>query len=79
MKPTLVHLNPEQISELDDLGQSLGVSRSELVRKAIAEMLKRVNQPESDAVAYDRVPLDAPDEWGNLAEWLDAARGARKQ
>ncbi len=79
MKPTLIHLDPEQVSELDDLGQTLDMSRSELVRKAISDMLKRVHRPGSDANAYDRIPLDAPDEWGNLADWLDAARPARKQ
>ena len=79
MKPTLIHLDPEQISALDDLGESLDMSRSALVRKAIGDMLKRVHQPESDAIAYERVPLDTPDEWGNLADWLDAAREARKR
>ena len=79
MKPTLIHLDPAQVSELDDLGETLDVSRSELVRRAISEMLSRLDRPGSDASAYDRIPLDAPDEWGNLADWLDAARAARKQ
>ncbi len=79
MKPTLIHLDPEQISELDDLGESLDMSRSELVRKAISEMLKRIHEPGSDASAYDRLPLETPDEWGNLADWLDAARESRRQ
>ncbi len=77
MKPTLVHLEPEQLARLDGLGEALKSSRSALIRKAINDMLERTGRTATDAGAYDRVPLDAPDEWGNLTDWLTAARNAR--
>lgn len=79
MKPTLVHLEPEQLAQLDDLGEVLSTSRSALIRRAIDDMLKRSSGERSDGDAYERIPLDTPDEWGNLADWLTAAREARSE
>jgi hypothetical protein len=79
MKPTLVHLEPEQLAQLDDLGEVLSVSRSALIRAAIDDMLKRASGHRSDGDAYERLPLDTPDEWGNLADWLVSAREARSE
>jgi predicted DNA-binding protein len=79
MKPTLIHLEPEQLARLDELGEVLSVSRSALIRTAIDDMLTRASENRSDADAYDRMPLDTPDEWGNLADWLEAARAARSK
>lgn len=79
MKPTLVHLDPEQLAKLDDLGEVLSTSRSALIRRAIDDMLNRSSGIRSDGDAYERIPLDTPDEWGNLADWLEAAREARSE
>lgn len=79
MKPTLVHLEPEQVSQLDELGEVLSTSRSALIRRAIDDMLRRAPGSRSDGDAYERTPLDMPDEWGNLADWLTAAREARSE
>jgi hypothetical protein len=79
MKPTLVHLEPEQLAQLDDLGEALSTSRSALIRRAIDDMLKRASGSGTDGDAYDRTPLDTPDEWGNLADWLAAARQVRSE
>lgn len=79
MKPTLVHLEPEQLAQLDDLGEVLDTSRSALIRRAIDDMLKRAAGSRSDGDAYARIPLDTPDEWGNLADWLAAPGEGRSE
>ena len=65
--------------ELDDLGEALSTSRSALIRRAIDDMLKRASGSGPDGDAYERIPLDTPDEWGNLADWLAAARQVRSE
>jgi hypothetical protein len=48
---------------------------SALLDEALAALLARHRAVELDAAyaAYDRVPLDAPDEWGDLASFRAAA------
>ena len=48
---------------------------SALIDEALAALLAR-RQVELDAAyaAYDKHPLDAPDEWGDLASFRTAAR-----
>jgi hypothetical protein len=52
-----------------------GVSDSALVDEALDALLARNRAVEIDAayVAYDYLPLDADDEWGNLASFRAAA------
>jgi hypothetical protein len=48
---------------------------SALIDEALAALLARNRAVEIDAAyaAYDRVPLDADDEWGDLASFRTAA------
>lgn len=45
-----------------------------LLDEALAALLRRHRRDEIDAKyeAYERLPLDTPDDWGNLESWLDA-------
>jgi hypothetical protein len=48
---------------------------SALLDEALTVFLARHRSAEIDASyeAYDRHPLDEPDEWGDLESWLGAA------
>lgn len=52
-----------------------GIKDSALVDEALAALLARNRAAEIDLAyaAYDRVPLDAVDEWGDLASFRLAA------
>jgi hypothetical protein len=52
-----------------------GVNDSALIDKALDALLARNRAAEIDAAyaAYDRLPLDAGDEWGDLASFRAAA------
>jgi hypothetical protein len=52
-----------------------GSADSVLIDEALAALLARNRAVEIDAAyrAYDRDPLDAPDEWGDLASFRRAA------
>jgi len=52
-----------------------GLADSALIDEALAALLARNRAVEIDAAyaAYDRVPLDADDEWGDLASFRRAA------
>lgn len=52
-----------------------GVSDSALIDEALDALLARNRAVEIDAAyaAYDRLPLDAGDEWGDLASFRAAA------
>lgn len=52
-----------------------GVKDAALVDEALAALLARHRAVEIDAAyaAYDRVPLEAADEWGDLASFRAAA------
>jgi len=51
------------------------VADSALIDEALSALLARNRAVEIDAAyaAYDRVPLDADDEWGDLASFRSAA------
>jgi hypothetical protein len=55
-----------------------GVSDSVLVEEALAALVARNRAAEIDAgyAAYDEEPLDARDEWGDLASFRAAATGS---
>ena len=52
-----------------------GVNDSALIDEALGALLARNRAVEIDAAyaAYDRLPLDASDEWGELASFRAAA------
>lgn len=52
------------------------LSDSALLDEALAALLARHRGAEIDAAyaAYDHLPLESPDEWGDLASFLEAAR-----
>lgn len=52
-----------------------GLADSALIDEALGALLARNRAVEIDAAyaAYDRVPLDADDEWGDLASFRMAA------
>ncbi|MDX6425325.1 MAG: hypothetical protein QOD52_730 [Gaiellaceae bacterium] len=52
-----------------------GLADAALIDEALSALLARHRAGEIDAAyaAYDRVPLDADDEWGNLASFRTAA------
>lgn len=52
-----------------------GVNDAALVDEALAALLARERAAEIDSAyaAYDRLPLDARDEWGDLASFRAAA------
>ena len=52
-----------------------GVNDSALIDEALDALLARNRAMETDAAyaAYDRIPLDADDEWGDLASFRAAA------
>jgi hypothetical protein len=51
---------------------------SALIDEALAALVARNRAAEVDAAyeAYDRVPMDAADEWGDLASFRAAAGGS---
>lgn len=53
-----------------------GLQDSALIDEALAALLARHRTVEIDASyeAYERQPLETPDEWGDLASFHDAAR-----
>jgi hypothetical protein len=52
-----------------------GLADSALIDEALVALVSRNRAVEVDAAyaAYDRIPLDASDEWGNLASFRPAA------
>lgn len=80
----MVQLPPELVARLDERAEAAGVSRSRLIRDAIAAYLRAGADREAAvadryADAYARFPLDTPDAWGDLESWhagLERARAA---
>jgi hypothetical protein len=52
-----------------------GMTDAGLIDEALTALLARYRSAEVDAsyAAYDKHPLDEPDEWGDLASWRRAA------
>lgn len=55
-----------------------GVKDAALLDEALGALLARHRAAEADAsyAAYDKHPLDEPDEWGDLASFREAAAAA---
>lgn len=52
-----------------------GITDAALIDEALGALLARHRSAEVDAsyAAYDKHPVDEPDEWGDLASWRRAA------
>lgn len=80
----MVQLPPDLVATLDQRAATAGVSRSQMIRDAIAAFLQAGTDREAALAAhykdaYARLPLDTPDEWGDLESWhagLEQARAA---
>ncbi len=71
---TLVQLSDELIALLDAEATRRGVSRSALIREAVAAYLSDVtDEIERWRLGYERIPAGTPDDWGNLEPLTDAA------
>ena len=80
MKPTLIHLSENLVDQLDKRAVTDAVSRSQVVRNAIAEYLNDDAARELDERvrrAYDEQPLNTPDEWGDMESFLAALRAEK--
>jgi hypothetical protein len=56
-------------------GVRAGMTDAALIDEALGALLARHRSAEVDAsyAAYDKHPVDEPDEWGDLASWQRAA------
>ena len=56
-------------------GVRAGMTDAALIDEALGALLARYRSAEVDAsyAAYDKHPMDEPDEWGDLASWRRAA------
>jgi hypothetical protein len=54
------------------------ITDAALIDEALGALLARHRSAEVNAsyAAYDRYPVDEPDEWGDLASWRRAAGGS---
>lgn len=59
-------------------GLRAGLNDASLLDEALRALLRDYRRAEIDAAyaAYDEIPLDAPDAWGDLASFLDGVRRA---
>ncbi|HUF99791.1 MAG TPA: CopG family transcriptional regulator [Ilumatobacter sp.] len=79
LKSVMLQLDVDQIEQLDRQASASGVSRSHLVRQAVAALL----HPPSDQSVADRYAQAYPDqslgtdEWGDLDAWHAAAAASR--
>jgi metal-responsive CopG/Arc/MetJ family transcriptional regulator len=75
-QPTLVQLSDELLASLDERAGQAGISRSELIRRAIEAYMAGDRSAEIDAAivaGYERFPPDPPDRWADAAA-LEAIR-----
>lgn len=80
MKPTLVHLPPALIEDLDRRRERSGISRSQMIRDAITAYVRDDDNgalAQQYRAAYEETPLTHPDEWGDLDAWLEEVHRMR--
>ena len=73
-KQTLVQLTEDQVVALDHRAQRDGVSRSQLIRRAVDALLAGDEEARIDAAiieGYRRIPAGTPDEWGDIDVQLE--------
>ena len=72
----MVQLTEDLVALLDREAARRGVSRSALIRTALEEFLRNDQEAAISrriVDGYVRIPPEAPDEWGDLAETTDQA------
>lgn len=72
----MVQLTDDLVAALDAEAARRGVSRSALIREAVAAFLgEGIDAMVSAAIVegYRRVPPETPDEWGSLVELAEAS------
>lgn len=70
----MVQLNEELLAALDDEAQRRGMSRSAVIREAVASHLSasvRAEIARRIVEGYRRVPPGVPDEWGDVEAAAD--------
>ncbi len=75
---TMVQLSDELLELLDAEAARLGVSRSALVREAVATYLAKSREAslvKKIVDGYKRIPPVSPDAWGDLDNLQDRATG----
>ncbi len=75
-RETLVQLSDELVGALDELSAKRGTNRSALIRNVLENFVSSEDEKEKDrrlVEGYKRIPPDAPDEWGDLVAWGEAA------
>lgn len=82
-KQTLVQLTDEQVAALDHRARRDGVSRSQLIRRAVDTLLADDEEARIDAAiieGYRRIPAGTPDEWGDIdAQLAQNSRETRQR
>lgn len=81
MRPTMVQLPENLIEELDGRARREGVSRSQVIRDAVATYLDDGAEERAalTAAAYEKQPFGESDAWGDVSAWFDALRQARSE
>jgi metal-responsive CopG/Arc/MetJ family transcriptional regulator len=74
MKNVQISIDPETLAQVDRVGKPLGLKRSEIVRQALREWLRRrgVERFEADWIAALRKRPDAAeraDDWLGIQTW----------
>ena len=75
-RQALVQLSDELIAALDAVASRSGVSRSEVVRRALERTYRAELEAEVDRTiieGYTRIPPGTIDEWGDLSSSADAS------
>lgn len=74
----MVQLSDALLADLDRAAARQGVSRSALIRDAVAAFLAESREAEAARAivdGYRRIPQGIPDDWGDVAAMTDATVG----
>jgi len=66
----MVQLSDDLVAELDEVAANQGVSRSALIRRALADYLTEVRASDVGrriVEGYRAIPPETPDAWGDVA------------
>jgi Arc/MetJ-type ribon-helix-helix transcriptional regulator len=77
----MVQLPDSLIEELDGRAARDGVSRSQVIRDAVATYLDDGAEERAalTVAAYGKHPFGEPDAWGDVSAWFEALRRARSE
>lgn len=82
VRPTLIQLPPELVEKLDRRAMRDRVSRSQVVREAVATYLAPDGEEEierSYQEGYDSIPYGTPDAWGDVEAFHAELARRRRQ